>query len=78
MSGYKAGNISRVVQNPYNSVQKLKLYAILMIVFDFEELPNFMTYSQYAEMIVLCIKTAELIPDNSELTLLFVQLQQTI
>lgn len=39
---------------------------------------NIITDFQHAEGVVLHIEMAELIPDNSELTLLFIQLQQAI
>jgi hypothetical protein len=45
---------------------------------DFQESLNIVTDSQYAERIVLHIKTAELIQDDSELTSLFTQLQEMI
>ncbi|KAL6032081.1 hypothetical protein STEG23_025500 [Scotinomys teguina] len=39
---------------------------------------NIVTDSQYAERVVLHIETAEFIPDESELTSLFIQLQDII
>ncbi|KAL6038262.1 hypothetical protein STEG23_034935 [Scotinomys teguina] len=45
---------------------------------DFSEPVNIVTDSQYAEKVVLHIETAELIPDESELTSLFIQLQDII
>ncbi|MBV2133725.1 DDE-type integrase/transposase/recombinase [Pseudomonas sp. MAP12] len=77
-AGYKAGEVSKVVQSPYTSVQKAELYAILMVLMDFTEPLNIVTDSQYAERVVLHIETAEFIPDNTELTSLFLQLQETI
>ncbi|KAL6038242.1 hypothetical protein STEG23_034915 [Scotinomys teguina] len=77
-AGYKSGDLSKVVQSPYNSVQKAELYAILMVLMDFTEPLNIVTDSQYAERVVLHIETAEFIPDNTELTLLFIQLQEII
>ncbi|EGV93609.1 HERV-K_3q27.3 provirus ancestral Pol protein [Cricetulus griseus] len=60
------------------SVQKAELYAILMVLMDFTEPLNIVTDSQYAERVVLHIEPAEFIPDDTELTLLFIQLQETI
>ncbi|KAL6088337.1 hypothetical protein STEG23_010771, partial [Scotinomys teguina] len=45
---------------------------------DFSEPLNIVTDSQYAERVVLHIETAEFIPDESELTSLFIQLQDII
>ncbi|KAL6058683.1 hypothetical protein STEG23_035832, partial [Scotinomys teguina] len=77
-AGYKSGDLSKVVQSPYNSVQKAELYAILMVLMDFTEPLNIVTDSQFAERVVLHIETAEFIPDNRELTSLFIQLQEII
>ncbi|KAL6061183.1 hypothetical protein STEG23_011259, partial [Scotinomys teguina] len=77
-AGYKSGDLSKVVQSPYNSVQKAELYAILMVLMDFTEPLNIVTDSQYAERVVLHIETAEFIPDSTELTSLFIQLQEII
>ncbi|KAL6030268.1 hypothetical protein STEG23_031665, partial [Scotinomys teguina] len=77
-AGYKSGDLSKVVQSPYNSVQKAELYTILMVLMDFTEPLNIATDSQYAERVVLHIETAEFIPDNTELTSLFIQLQEII
>ncbi|KAL6070467.1 hypothetical protein STEG23_006054, partial [Scotinomys teguina] len=77
-AGYKSGDLSKVVQSPYNSVQKAELYAILMVLMDFTEPLNIVTDSQYTERVVLHIETAEFIPDNTELTSLFIQLQEII
>ena len=67
--------INNMVQTPYNLVKKLELGAIVMVLCDFPESLNIVTDSQYAERIVLQIETTELIPDVSELTLLFTYLQ---
>lgn len=67
-----------MTESPYKSVQKSELYAILMVLSDFQEPLNIVTDSQYAERVVLHIETAELIQDYSELTSLFIQLQQKI
>ncbi|KAL6082707.1 hypothetical protein STEG23_019019 [Scotinomys teguina] len=77
-AGYKSEDLSKVVQCPYNSVQKSELYAILLVLMDFSEPLNIVTDSQYAERVVLHIETAEFIPDESELTSLFIQLQDII
>ncbi|KAL6038953.1 hypothetical protein STEG23_010042 [Scotinomys teguina] len=77
-AGYKSGDLSKVVQSPYNSVQKAELYAILMVLMDFTEPLNIVTDSQYAERVVLHIETVEFIPDNTGLTSLFIQLQKII
>ena len=45
---------------------------------NYPESLNIITDSLYAERVVLHIETAEFVPDNSELTLLFMQLQQAI
>ncbi|KAL6043129.1 hypothetical protein STEG23_019310, partial [Scotinomys teguina] len=77
-AGYKSEDLSKVVQSPYNSVQKSELYAILLVLMDFSEPLNIVTDSQYAERVVLHIETAEFIPDESELTSLFIQLRDII
>ncbi|KAL6070006.1 hypothetical protein STEG23_001515, partial [Scotinomys teguina] len=77
-AGYKSEDLSKVVQSPYNSVQKSELYAILLVLMDFSEPLNIVTDSQYAERVVLHIETAEFIPAESELTSLFIQLQDRI
>ncbi|KAL6080220.1 hypothetical protein STEG23_010341, partial [Scotinomys teguina] len=77
-AGHKSEDLSKVVQSPYNSVQKSELYAILLVLMDFSETLNIVTDSQYAERVVLHIETAEFIPDESELTSLFIQLQDII
>jgi hypothetical protein len=56
------------------SGQKSYSYAILKVLLAFSESLNIITDSQYAERVVLHIETAEFIPDNLELTLLFMQL----
>lgn len=47
-----------------------------MVLLDFPESFNIITDSQYEEIVVLHIATAEFIPGNSKLTLLFIQLQE--
>jgi hypothetical protein len=44
-----------------------------MALLDFPEPLNIITDSQYAERVVLHVDTLGFIPDNSELTLLFMQ-----
>ena len=77
-AGYKSDELSKVKQSPYNSVQKAELYAILMVLRDFKEPLNIVTDSQYAERVVLHIKTAEFTPDGTELTSLFTLVQDII
>ena len=43
MSVYKIGDIGKVVQSPFDSVQNSELYAILMVLFDFNEPLNVTT-----------------------------------
>ena len=45
---------------------------------DFQESLSIITDSQFAERVVFHIETAEFIQDDSELTSLFIQLQQMI
>ena len=75
MAGYTTENLSKVEQSPYDSVQKSKLYAILMVLKDFKEPVNLVTDLQYAERIVLHINIAEFIPDDTELTLFSYKIQ---
>ena len=77
-AGYKSEELSKVEQSPYDSVQKAELYAILMVLRDFKEPLNIITDSQYAERVILHIETAEFIPDDTELTSLFIQVQDMI
>ena len=77
-AGYKSEKLSKVEQSPYTSVQKAKLYAILMVLRDFKEPLNVVTVSQYAERDILHIETAEFIQDDTELTSLFIQVQDII
>ena len=53
---------------------KLRMCAILMVLFDFPKALNVITGSEYAERDLLLIEIAELILDDSELTSLFIQL----
>ena len=75
---YKSDELSKVEQSPYNSVQKVKLFAILMVIRDFIESLNILTNSKYAERVILHIETSEFIPANRELTSLFIQVQDMI
>ena len=76
-AGYKLENFSKVDQSPY-SVPKSELYIILMALRNFKEPLNIVTDLQYAERAVLRIETTDFIPDDRELTLLFIQLQDSI
>ena len=78
MAGYKSEELSKVEQSPYNSVQKVELHAILMVLRDFKEPLKIVTDPQHAERVVLYIESAEFIPDDTELTLLFIQVQDII
>ena len=49
-----------------------------MVLMDFTEPFNIVSDSQYAERVVLHIETAEFIPDGTDLTSFFIQLQDTI
>ena len=49
-----------------------------MVLMDFTEPLNIVTDSQYAERVVLHIEMADFINDESELTSLFIQLQEII
>lgn len=79
MAGYKSHKISKVTKSPYTSVQKSKLYSILTVWLDYPESLNIITISLYSERVVwhidCWISHTEV---NSELTLLFTQLQQAI
>ena len=77
-AGYKSEHTSKVMQSPYNSVQKSELYAIVMVLMDFTEPLNIVTDSQYAERVVLHVETADFVNDESELLSLFIQLQDII
>ena len=49
-----------------------------MVLRDFKEPLNIVTDSQYVERVVLHIETSEFIPDDIELTSLFIQVQDII
>ena len=49
-----------------------------MLLMDFMELLNKVTNLQYAERVVLHIETAKFIPDDTDLNLLFIPLQEII
>ena len=49
-AGYKSEDISKVAESPYKSVQKSELYAIIMVLSDFQESLNIVTDCQYAEL----------------------------
>ena len=65
-------------QSPYISVQKAELYVILMVLRGSREPLNIVMDSQYAERVILHIKTTESIPDDAELTSLYIQVQDII
>ena len=73
-AGCKSKNLSKLDKSPYDLFQKSKLYAILMVLRNFKEPHNIVTDLPYAERVVLHIKTAEFIPDDTELISLFFQL----
>ena len=50
----------------------------MQTILDYPEPLNIITDPFYAERVILHVETAEFEPDNSELTLLFIQLQQVI
>ena len=77
-AGYKSEDLGKVELSPYDSVQKAELDAILMVPRDFREPINIVTDSQHAERVILHIETAEFIPDDTELTSLFIQVQDLI
>ena len=52
-AGYKSEDVSKVAESPYKSVQKSELYAIIMVLSDFQESLNIVTDSQYEEGVVL-------------------------
>ena len=74
MASYKSDKISKVIKSPYTSVQKSQIYAVLTVLLDYPESLNIITDSLYAERVILHIETAEFVPDNSELTILFIPL----
>jgi hypothetical protein len=62
------------MQSPQVSVQKSEPHSFLVLL-DCPEPLTIVTGSQYAVRVVLHIETAGLILDDSELTLLFIQVQ---
>ena len=76
--GYKSENLSKVDQSSYNSVLKSELHTILIVLRKFKEPLNIVINSQYAERIDLHMETTEFIPDDTELTSLFIQVQDII
>lgn len=65
-------NINKVAQSPYEFVQKPELYGILMVLLNFPGTLNIVTNSQYVKRVVLHIKVTKIIPDDSQLTFLFI------
>lgn len=74
---YKSENLSKVAQNPCDSVQKSELYNVLIILMDFKESLTIITDLQYIERVVLHIGNCWIMADDTELTL-FIQLQEII
>lgn len=77
-AGCKSENLSKVIQNPYNSVKESELNAILMVLRNFAEPLDMVSDSWYVERVVLHMETDEFIHDETGLTLLFIQLQDII
>lgn len=71
MAGYKWDKINKVLKSLYTSIQTSELYAILMVLHYSESL-NIITDSLYEKRVVLYTETAEFVPDNSKLTLIFI------
>ena len=62
----------------YISIQTSELSAILVVLFDYPELLKIITDYWYAERVVLYIEIAEFVSDNTLLTILFIDFQETI
>ena len=77
-AGYKSENTSKRLRVLMIQLKKSELYAILMMLLDFQESLSVVTDHQYVERVVLHIETAKLIQDDSKITSLFIQLQQEI
>ena len=75
---YKSKDLSKVEHSFHNSVQKLKLYAILTVQMDIKEPLNIASHLHYTEKVVLHIEITEFIPDYTELTSLFIHVQDII
>ena len=50
----------------------------MQTILDYPEPLNIITDPFYAERVILHVETAEFVPDNSELTLVFIQSQQAL
>lgn len=50
-AGYKAGNITKIVQSPYDSVQISESYVILIVLLDFTKPLNIITDFQHVERV---------------------------
>ena len=74
-AGHKSEDLSKMEQNNYNSAQNAELYAAIMVLRDVIKSLSIVTDSQYAERIFLHIETTVFISDDTELTLLFIQVQ---
>ena len=77
MAGYH-GPATKVIQTPYNSVQKAELSAIILLLTDISDAINIVIDSQYVEQVVLNIETMTLIPDATEITRLFSEMQHLL
>jgi hypothetical protein len=49
-AGHKSEDVSKVAESPYKSFQKSELYAIIMVLLDFQESLSIVTDSQNAEI----------------------------
>ena len=67
-----------MVQSPHNSVQKSELYAIMMVLMDFTTSLNKVTDSSMQRELFYTLKWLIFINDESELTSLFILLQEII
>ena len=48
-AGHKSEDVNKVAESPYKSVQKSELYAIIMVLLDFQESLNILSDPQYVE-----------------------------
>lgn len=79
MAGYSNFKENKVVQSPYQSVQKAELSAIVMLLQDKDSMSlNIITDSQYTKFTVQHIETATIFDDGSNLHELFLQLQMLL
>ena len=78
MAGYKLNKICKVIKSPYTLSQMSELYAIILVWLDYPEFFIIITDSLHADRVVFHTEIVEIVPDKSEITLLFIQLQQAI